>query len=373
MKRIAIDYTAAVRQKAGIGRYTRALVGALAGLDRANAYTLYVPRNGRALGEAEEFPPNFRIVRGPLGERAMVTLWQRAQVPLPLELLTGAVDVVYSPDFVLPPARARRNILTVHDLSFRRVPETAVPNLRWYLEGAVPRAVNRADVILADSHATREDLIELFGADPARVRTLYSGCDARFRRVTAPAELERVMARYDLRKPFVLNVGTVEPRKNLTRLIEAFARLAPARELELVIAGGRGWLYDEILAAPERFGVRERVRFLGFTPDEDLPALYSLAEVFAYPSLYEGFGLPVLEALACGAAVVTADNSSLPEVAGDAALLVNARDVEALSAALVQALDDTRVRAELQARAMKQAGRFSWQASAETLREVLES
>jgi len=370
--KIAIDYTAASRQRAGIGRYTRSLIHALAQLDSHNAYTLYVPQDARYLDDLKTFPPNFRLVRAPLTERVMVTLWQRGRVPLPIETFTGAADVFYSPDFVLPPTRARKKILTVHDLSFKRFPDAAVPNLKWYLDAAVPRSVARADLVLADSDATRRDLIHFFNTPPDRVRTLYSGYDAQFRRVTDSAELARVRTAYQLSKPFILHVGTIEPRKNLVRLIEAFARLSPGAALELVIAGGTGWLYDEIYRAPAQFGLEDTVRFIGFVPDSDLPALYSLAEVFSYPSLYEGFGLPVLEALACGAAVVTANNSSLPEVAGDAALLVDAQDTQALTDALRRVLTDRHLRADLQARAVTQAKRFSWTDSAWQLLSAIE-
>jgi len=370
--KVAIDYTAAARQRAGIGRYTRSLIHALAQQDHTNSYTLYVPSDARYLGDASTFPNNFHITRAPLNERAMVTLWQRARIPFPIEIFTGGADVFYSPDFVLPPTRAKRKILTVHDLSFKRVPETAVPNLKWYLEGAVPRAVQRADLILADSDATRQDLIELFHPPLERVRTLYSGYDPLFRRVTDANELTRVREKYKLQRPFILNVGTIEPRKNLTRLIQAFAQLPARGELELVIAGGRGWMYDEIYAAPQKFGVGGAVRFLGFTPDADLPALYSFAELFVYPSLYEGFGLPVLEAMACGAAVVTSNNSSLPEVAGDAALLVDAQDTDALVSAMRCLLEDTDLRKRLQEKACERAKLFSWEKSARELREAFE-
>lgn len=371
--RIGIDYTAASRQRAGIGRYTRSLINALARLDTTNRYTLYIPADAQYLDDARAFPKNFRLARAPLNERYMVALWQRARVPLPVETFTGAADVFYSPDFVLPPTRARKKILTIHDLSFKRIPETAVPNLKWYLEGAVPRAVERADLILADSDATRDDLIELFHAPADRVQTLYSGYDALFRPITDNKELERVRATYKLEKPFILHVGTVEPRKNLVRLIEAFSRLRQHRDLDLVIAGGRGWMYDEIYAAPQKFGVSESVRFLGFTPDADLPALYSLAELVAYPSLYEGFGLPVLEAMACGAAVVTSNNSSIPEVAGDAAMMVDAHDTEAITWAMQRVLDDPQWRAALQHKGIEQAKKFSWDKSARELREAFQS
>lgn len=370
--RIAIDYTSAARQRAGIGRYTRSLVQALGQIDLTNQYALYVPRDAQNLDDARALPGNFRVARAPVSERYIVGIWQRARIPLPVELFTGAVTVFYSPDFVLPPTRARKKILTVHDLSFKRMPETAVPNLKWYLDGAVPRAVERADIILADSDATRHDLIELFHVPAERVQTLYSGYDLFFERVSDAQVLQNIREQYGLHKPLILNVGTIEPRKNLVRLIEAYARLPQRHEIDLVIAGGRGWMYDEIYAAPEKFGVRDSVHFLGFVPDADLPALYSIAELFVFPSLYEGFGLPVLEAMACGTAVVTANNSSLPEVAGNSALMVDARDTEAIAWAMSRFLDDATWRGIMQQKGLVQAKKFSWNKSAQQLRSVFE-
>ncbi|MGE5138811.1 MAG: glycosyltransferase family 4 protein, partial [Rudaea sp.] len=247
--RIGIDYTPAARQRAGIGRYTRALIHALARLDHENRYTLLIPSDSRfvapspeALGSERDFPGNFRLVRAPLSERMLARAWQRLSLPLPVELFAGPGDVFYSPDFVLPPTRAKRKILTVHDLSFKRVPETAVPNLKWYLEGAVPRAVRRADLILADSDATRRDLVELFGVPSESVQTLYSGVESFFCPVAEANRLADVRARYNLERPFILSVGTIEPRKNLARLVEAFSLLRGFPEMELLLAGGRGWL-----------------------------------------------------------------------------------------------------------------------------------
>lgn len=369
---VTIDYTSAVRQRAGIGRYTRSLIHALARIDPQTAYTLFIPHDARYVEDAALFPANFRLTRAPLDERVMVTLWQRLRAPLPIELLVGACDVFYSPDFVLPPTRARKKILTVHDLSFKRVPETAVPNLKWYLEGAVARAVARADLVLADSNATRTDLIELFNVPPASVQVLYSGCQDLFRPLEDAEEFARARETYKLTKPFILSVGTLEPRKNFTRLIEAFARLPQHEEFDLLIAGGRGWLYDEIFQAPARFGAADCVRFLGFVPDADLPALYSLATLFVYPSLYEGFGLPVLEAMACGAAVITSNVSSLPEVAGDAAVLVNPRSTNELAAVLQELLNDSERRERMKPQSLAQAKKFSWDASARQLRAAFD-
>jgi glycosyltransferase involved in cell wall biosynthesis len=364
--RIAIDYTAAARQRAGIGRYTRGLIHALAEVDHENQYALLIPRDG---AEDYAWGANFRVVRAPLSEKHLVILWQRARVPLGVEWFVGAHDVFYSPDFVLPPTRAKK-MLTVHDLSFVRVPECHHPANIKYLNAAVPRSVARADVILADSDSTRRDLIEAFGVASEKIHTLYSGVEAFFQPIRDEHELNRVRAAYGLSKPFIFGVGTSEPRKNYMRLIEAYARIRQRRDFGLLIAGGKGWLYDEVY---QKAAQVSGVRLLGFVPDADLPALYSLATLVVYPSLYEGFGLPVLEAMACGAAVITSNNSSLPEVAGDAALLVDPRDGDALVGVMERALDDADLRAGLSRKALVQASKFSWEQSARELKKTMKS
>jgi glycosyltransferase involved in cell wall biosynthesis len=359
---IGLDYTSAVRQGGGIGRYTRELVRALLALDPTNRYTLLVA-DPRPLPAPPG--PNARFRRLPLGDVWLHRLWHRARVPLPVEWLTGPVDLFHQPDFVLPPARpGTATLLTVHDLTFVRDPDSAPPALRRYLGRVVPRSVARSDHVLADSAATRADLLEVYAAPPDKVSVLYPGVDARFRPPDDPAALAGVRARYALGpEPFVLSVGTLQPRKNSVRLIQAFARLLAARPgepLQLVIAGSRGWQFDAIFAEVERQGLAGRVRFPGFVADEDLPALYGAAAVLAYPALYEGFGLPVLEALACGTPVVTSTRSSLPEAAGDAALLVDPLDVDALAGALGRLLNDGALRAALRERGLDHAARFTW-------------
>jgi len=372
--RIGIDYTAAVRQGAGIGRYTRHLIRTLASLDTENRYTLFVAGGwgeGDGLGS---WPANFRVRSIRLSDRWMNILWQRLHLPLPVQLITGPFDLFHSPDFVLPPTHGVPAILTVHDLSFLRVPQFFVQGFREYLEGAVSRAVKRARYILADSESTRRDLIELLAVEPARVSVLYPGVEARFQPVGDTDALQRVRARYQLPEHFVLGLGTLQPRKNFDGLIRAYQRVLAARgselgisDLALVIVGGSGWLYEETLALAELLGLGERVHFLGFVSDEDLPSLYSLAAVFAFPSWYEGFGLPVLEAMACGTPVVAADNSSLPEVVGEAGLMVSAGDVDALANALFCLLTDQSLRRQLIAAGLAQARCFTWENAATRL------
>ncbi|MGD9046658.1 MAG: glycosyltransferase family 1 protein [Anaerolineae bacterium] len=375
--RIGIDYTAAVRQGGGIGRYTRNLIRALVELDSANHYKLMVAGgwgDGDGLGP---WPANVEVRPVALSDRWMHLLWQRLRLPVPVQAVTGSIDLFHSPDFVLPPTAGTPTILTVHDLSFLRVPQFFVPEFRKYLEGAVNRAVSRAGHILADSESTRRDLLELMSVEPERVSVLYPGVEARFRRVEDRAALAQVRSRYDVPERFILGLSTLQPRKNFEGLIEAFRRLLNEHGdepemmgLQLVIAGGKGWMYEEMLALVERRGLTDRVRFPGFAADEDLPALYSLAAVFAFPSWYEGFGLPVLEAMACGTPVVAADNSSLPEAVGKAGLMVSAGDTAALASALADLLADGELRARLGAAGREQARKFTWEDAGRELLEV---
>jgi glycosyltransferase involved in cell wall biosynthesis len=369
--KIGIDYTAALKQSGGIGRYTRGLLTTVAQLDRQNQYTLMLtpdaPREGLQSFQAH---PNFDYKVYPLPERWLTIGWHRFYLPVPVEWFSGPVDLFHSPNFILPPTRRAKTLLTVHDLSFIRHPQGAVARLRRWLEKVVPRSLARADHILADSHSTKQDLIEIFKVEADRVTVVGAGVEARFQPISDPVVLDRVQKRYRLPAKFVLSLGTLEPRKNYTGLIQAFSQ-SPVRETHhLVIAGGKGWLYDDIFAAAEASPASDRIQFAGFVADDDLPALYNLADIFAYPSYYEGFGIPVIEAMACGAPVVCADNSCLPEVAGRSALQVNAADTPALADALYRLTVDDVLRENAIQEGFRQAQKFSWPAAAKRLLAV---
>ena len=371
--RIAIDYTPAVNQVAGIGRYTRCLVQALAESDTENEYVLFYAYSG---GPKPAWPfaghPNFVEKAVSISNRALAIVWHRLGLPLPVNLVVGNVAVYHATDFVLPPLRKTAGIVTVHDLSFILFPDHADSGLASYLERSVPESVRRARLVLADSDNTRNDIICLLDAPLEKVEVLYAGVDARFRPVHDAAELDAVRRRYGLAWPFILSVGTIERRKNLSRLVQAYGRLhAKRRDLpKLLIVGQRGWLYEDVFESVVDLGLEDDVVFPGYVEDSDLPALYNLAELFVYPSLYEGFGLAPLEAMACGIPVVASNTSSLPEVLGDACLSVAPADVEGLSDAIERALDDTELRADLRQRGLAQAGQFTWARSAERLLEL---
>lgn len=363
--RILIDVTSALKQSAGIGRYTRGLVDALAA---------HFPHLPIVLVTTRDAPPPpttwpFPLQRLPFTERQAVIFWQRLRFPLPANWLLGRADLFHSPDFVLPPLHRTPGMVTVHDLSFLVYPQYAVPGLEFYLRGAVPRAVRRATLVLADSENTRRDLIRFWNTPPEKVHVLYPGLTPHFRPVEDARTLANVRRRYGLPERFILSVSRLEPRKNFPGLIRAFNRLKKHARLphHLVIAGGKGWLYEPIFEEAARSPYRDHIHFPGFVADEDLPALYTLADAFAYPSFYEGFGFPPLEAMACGVPVVCANNSSLPEVVGEGGLLLPAEDEEGWAEALARVLTDEGLRAQLREAGFRQAARFTWQATAERL------
>jgi glycosyltransferase involved in cell wall biosynthesis len=373
--RIAIDYSAAVNQRAGVGRLVRNQVLALAELDQDNDYRLVYARPNR--GQVPEFPHARNFSRREVGirERWLTILWHRANLPLPADWLSGPVDLYHSPDFVLPPLRHARGILTVHDLAFLMRPDCADERLRAYLEGVVPRSVQRADFIVADSENTRNDLVVLLGVAPAAIAVVPGGVEPRFVPVTDVDLLRRARKRLGVGDaPFLLAIGVIEPRKNLNRLMDAFCALkqrgAVPADLKLVLAGGKGWLFDGIFEHHADSPVHDDISMPGFVPDEMLPAIYSAAEVLAFPSLYEGFGLPILEAMACGTPVVASLASCLPEVAEGAALMIEPTDVDGLTAALELALLDTALRARLIEQGRQRAARYTWQSAAERLLQV---
>ena len=361
--RIGIDYTSAVHQTAGIGRYTREMVKALAQCSAGQVsppqYRLFVAEAGRC-APPPDLGPNFSWHPTRITERWLGRLWYRLHLPLPIERWTGPLDLFHAADFVLRPTRpGTRTLLTVHDLSFVREPDSVMPGMSRHLNRWVRQSVAQADHVIAVSKATAQDLIELYRTPPEKISVLYHGVTPEFRPNDDPAQRAAIRDKYNLgRQPFILSVGTIQPRKNYQRLIQAFAQVKA--EADLVIAGGPGWHADDIYNEVTRQQLTDRVHFLGFVPDADLPLLYSAAALFVYPSLYEGFGLPALEAMACGTPVVAANRSALPEVVGSAGLLVDPFDVEAIAAAIDTVLHDSRLHQSLVQAGLAQAAQFSW-------------
>ena len=370
--RIGIDYTSAVWQGAGIGRYTRELIRAVVAQGHAHEYVLFYAARGLTeqhfLKDLHRLQADFPYVDAapiPLSPHRLAQFWHRLRVPLPVEVFTGRLDALHAPDFVVPPTFAP-SLVTIHDLSFLIYPQFAVPGVVRYLSTAVPRSLKRASLVLADSEATRHDLDRLLHVPKEHVTVVYPGVSGAFQPLP-PAVYEPVRHKYGLTDDFLLFVSTLNPRKNVVRIVEAFAALIANVQrptLHLALVGQRGWLYDEIFATIERLQLAERVRVLDFVDDSDLPALYNAAAACVYPSLYEGFGLPALEALACGTPLVTANNSSLTEVAAGVAVLADAEDVTSIASGIAQVLDDAALRSRFRAAGLERAKRFTWEHAA---------
>lgn len=382
MARITIDYTPAIHQSAGIGRLTREVVRALLQRAAPHRFTLFCmgragPSAMAELSRLAALAPRARVVVTPLNDRWLYRLWHRARLPVPVEMFSGPSDLYHATDFVLPPLMpGKRAALTVHDLTFERAPDAAPPQLLRFLKRVVPQSVRRAQHVIADSQATARDLTALYDVPLERITVIYSGVDARFCPLDAPSSaLDAARRKHALGDaPFVLTVGTLQPRKNHLTLVRAFAQVARRLpDLQLVIAGGRGWMYDDVMGEIACLHLGERVRFIGFVDDADLPDLYRAARVFAFPSLYEGFGLPPLEAMACGVPVVASNAASLPEVVGDAGLLVDPLDVDGLAEALTRAAADEVWRAQAIARGLARARQFTWRRAAEQLLAVYDA
>lgn len=399
---IGIDASrAALARRTGTENYSLQLIRHLVSLDQRHRYRLYFNRPP-ALGL---FDPRSHVE---LRVIPLPRLW--THVRLSLEMLQRPPDLLFVPAHVLPLIRPRRTVVTVHDLGYRYHPEAHRLFDRLYLEWTTRWHVRAATHVLADSEATGRDLIEVYGANPARVTVVYPGCDPVFR-PALKSQVAAVRRRYGISGDYVLHVGTLQPRKNLELLLAAFAALKSRGtshrsqvssyksqvtsrqsqvtgtcdlglatwdlrpetwDLRLVLAGKKGWLFEGLFRRVRELGLENQVIFPGFVPDEDLPALMTGARVLAMPSLYEGFGLPVVEAMACGTPVVCSNRSSLPEVTGEAALLVDPLDVGAWAEALEKVLWDEELRTELRERGFRQAQKFTWEEAARRTLEVFE-
>ena len=373
--RICLDISPAVHRRAGLGRYAQELTAALLAIDTENEYVAFYNRPS----EAQIDPPLDRLSHLTTNLpnkpwRMSVLLAQLARIPQ--DRLFPGVDLFHATDHLLPRLSRVRSVFTLHDLVFRFYPETHMPLNRWFLTLMMPHFLRAADMVIAVSECTKRDAMRLYGLDEAKIRVIYEGVDPRFRSAD-PETIEAVRARYGLPERFILSVGTIEPRKNLTTLLEAYRTLRDrGSDFKLVIVGRKGWLYEGFFRRLRELGLEGEVVFPGFVPDEDLPALYSAAELFVFPSLYEGFGLPPLEAMACGTPVVCSNAASLPEVVGNAAIMVDPYDVEGLAEAMHRVLADADLREELREKGLARARQFTWERTArETVavyREVCE-
>ncbi len=368
---IGIDASrATTARRTGTETYALRLIQALLRLDAGHRYRLYTNARPPA---GLLWPPGAALAGAEVRAIPFPRLWTHLR--LSAEMLAQPPDVLFVPAHVIPVVHPRRSVVTVHDLGYLRYPEAHRRRDRLYLDWSTRWSARQAAAVLADSAATKADLVAAYRIAADKVHVVYLGRDEGLTRISDPGALAETRARHGLAQRYLLYVGTLQPRKNLARVLDAFAAIASRPELadvQLVLAGKRGWLYDALFAQAARLNLGDRVRFPGYVPDADLPALLSGAQAFVFPSLYEGFGIPVLEAGACGVPVITSNTSSLPEVAGDAAILVDPHDVDAIAQAMYRLVTDDALRAELARRGQENVKRFSWEKCARETLAVLE-
>jgi len=362
--RIAIDAHSVGTGLGGNESYAANLIEALAEIDSVNDYTLYVTRD-EAVARFRNRWPNFRV-RSTLPHTPLI----RIPLTLSAELRSHPVDVLHV-QFTSPPFAPCPVVVSIHDLSFEHLPETFNRRSRAQLRFTVRRSARMAARVLALSEHARLDIISTYKIAPDRVTAIPIAAPTHFRPVEDEYELQRVRQTYGISGDYILSVSSIQPRKNLTRLLSAYERLRRTRPEgslpQLVLVGKRAWLYRETLKAIEKLGTG--VIVTGYVPETDLPALYSGALCFVYPSFFEGFGLPPLEAMKCGTPVITGDRTSLPEVVGDGGVLVNPFDIDAIASAIATMVDDSSFRSRLRIESLNRARIFDWR---ETARRTLE-
>jgi glycosyltransferase involved in cell wall biosynthesis len=363
--RIAID--ARKLRDFGIGTYIRNILMELSRLDRTTEYVVLCRPDDLDTGDV--LGTNFRMV-----PEAAPTYSVSEQFRIPLALARERVQLVHEPHYVLPPLVRCRSVVTIHDCIHLMFPQYLPGKLAYvYAKGSMWSAARKANRILTVSEASKRDILRFFDVAPQKVAVIYNAIDERFLTPPNTAHMDLVRQRYQLDHPFVLYVGNIKPHKNIQRLIDAFGRVRARgcqADLKLVIIGDEISKYPALRQSVHKHKLDKHVRFLGFQPMETLAAFYRLARVFVFPSLYEGFGLPPLEAMACGTPVVTSNVSSLPEVAGGAALLVDPYDPESIAHGVCQALTDEPLRADLIARGLDRARSFSWAQSVKRIHEI---
>jgi glycosyltransferase involved in cell wall biosynthesis len=312
---------------------------------------------------------NITSVQLPVRSRWANLAWHRVGIPIAIERYTGPVSVVHGTDFVVPPSRAP-SVVTIHDLSYAILPQHAHPKLKRYLDRAVPRSIDRAARVIAVSETTKRDLCEYYEISPNRVRVIHHAADPIFHQ---PSERERLtmQAQLGIRGPYFITVGTIEPRKDHKTLLRAFEHVHQKHpEVSLVIVGRKGWLADDIMQAIQEAASRIPIFHLQGIRDGMLPALYGGSTALVYPSQYEGFGLPVLEAMASGTAVISSDTPALREVGGDAVRYAATQNSDELAQQMVSVLDSEADRQALIDAGLKHASTFSWQRAAEQHIEI---
>jgi glycosyltransferase involved in cell wall biosynthesis len=300
-------------------------------------------------------------------------VWAAHALNLGMDRMLPRVDVFHATEHLLPRLKNAKTVFTLHDLIFQFFPEYHLPLNRWFLVNAMPHFLRHADAIIAVSECTKRDAIKFYPILQEKITVVYEGVNPALKPETDATVIARAREHYAHNQPFLFFVSTIEPRKNIIALVDAL-RVLRARGFSqrLLIAGRPGWLYQATIDHLKETGMQDTVDFLDYVPDKDLPALFAACDAFVFPSLYEGFGLPPLEAMACGAPVIASNTSSLPEILGDAAVLVNPRDIGEIADAIERVISDAGLREALRAKGIAQAAKYSWERAARETLQVYE-
>jgi glycosyltransferase involved in cell wall biosynthesis len=368
--RVGIDIGPLTNQRTGVGNYCYYLLKHLLDLDQACHY------HGFSSGLS---PINLDGLDGridhrhlPIPTRILYRLWSTLGRPS-VDGLLGGVDLYHATNYFLPPTSQAASVVTIHDLAFIAQPSLCSPRIVGPFSKGIRRFAQRANAILTYSESTKRDVLNFLEVDEAKVAVAPMAVDDGFLPIVREEAEGILKNQFKVEGPFLLFISTLEPRKNVPTLIKAFARIHKKIPHNLLLIGGVGWNADPIFETIEQLGIQDRIIRPGFIPHHMLPAFYSAADAFVFPTLYEGFGLPLLEALTCGCPVIAADNSSVPEVTGDAALLSDAMDEAALAENVLAVLEDDALRAGMIARGKTHAAQYSWGACAEKTLQVYRS
>jgi len=359
--RIAIDLTPVPKQMTGVGKYAQGLVKSLAEYDRKNHYWIFIKGN-----QYQDFDPNkdnFHIIHlsNILYNIPIRILWE--QLVLPLYLYRKKIDILHSIHYTTPLITSCKCVITFHDMTFYLFPEKHTHVKRAFFHSFIPLSIKKATRLIAVSENTKSDIQERFDISLPKIDVIYETIDSIYHTLRDIDAILHIKKKYEIQDKFILYVGTLEPRKNVLRLIQAYNRLILENKInhQLVIAGKKGWSYQEIFNMVERLdsNVKKMVIFTGYVPEEELPLLYNAADLFVYPSLYEGFGIPPLEAMACGVPVIVSNVSSLPEVVGYAGILVDPYNVEELCQTIYKVITEKDLREVLKKKGFQRAQEFS--------------
>ncbi len=363
--RIGIDATSLPPRPGGAGNYIIQLIRSLAKLEnfRSGKDTLIIFAQAR--GQAMINLPELEWVSLPDRSPFQRMIWEQLQ--LPGLVRSYHLDLLHSLHYTRPIYLSCPSVVTFHDMTFFLFPNLHLRSKRLFFPAMIRFSARYADALIAPSESTRKDAIRLVKIPPKKIHTIHLGVSDQFRPVTDAVLLDSIHEKYKLPPKFILYVGTVEPRKNLTMLLQSYNLIRSEDStfpLPLVVVGQLGWNYDEVFNQVKQLDLQEQVIFTGYIPFSDLPIMYSLAEIFVYPSLYEGFGLPPLEAMACGTPVITTAISSMPEHIGDAGILVSPNDPGALALAIQQLAENEAKRNQLRIQGPQQAAQFTWERTA---------